>query len=175
MIRKIFKIRVVLLMSLTVSIVGCDDAPKDAENEEVPSVSSEPLIVETDEPGYAADLEVTNTIPTQGLEDGTYEGFYPNGELQVKGLVVDGKRSGLWTSFHPAGNKQSENSYVKGKLEDKTVVYYPSGQIMYIGYYSNGENDGQWLYFDQEGTLVKEVIYDDGEIISSTDKNEKPS
>lgn len=134
----------------------------------------EPLIVETDEPGLQADIEITNTIPKEGMEDGYFEKKYPNGSIQVEGMVVNGKRSGQWTAYHPAGNKQSENNYVNGELDGKTVVYFPSGQIMYIGYYTNGTSDGQWLYFDEEGTLIKEVVYKNGSVVSEEEKNEKP-
>ena len=148
---------------------GTNDSPDNMEN------SNEPMIVETDEIGLKPDVTISNTIPTEGMEDGPFEQFYPNGVLQVEGMVVNGKRSGQWVSYHPAGNKQSENSYTNGVLEGKTVVYYPSGQIMYIGYFSSGKNDGQWLYFDEEGTLTKEVLYKNGALVSQVEKNEKPT
>lgn len=152
-------------------ITGCGGE----DNTQIPENNSkEPLIVETDEPGLQPDIQISNTIPTEGAEDGPYTLYYPNGNLQVEGMFVNGKRSGVWTSYHPAGNKQSQNTYVNGELEGKTVVYFPSGQIMYIGYFSNGENDGQWLYFDEEGTLIKEALYMNGELVSEEEKNEKP-
>lgn len=160
---------------LTLLMLSCGQNTPDGNETKA---ANEPLIEETDEPGYPegdADVTITNTLPKEGMQDGQFEKFYPNGNLQAEGLVVNGKRSGLWVSYHPAGNKQSENNYVNGDLDGKSVVYYPNGQIMYIGYYTNGSSDGQWLYFDQEGTLTKEVLYQNGEVVSAVEKNEKPS
>jgi antitoxin component YwqK of YwqJK toxin-antitoxin module len=162
------------MLLLTAGMITSCGQTDDETTTENGQEKTEPLIVETNEGELVPDLTISNTIPTEGMEDGNFEKFYPNGNLEVEGLVVNGKRSGLWTSYHPAGNKQSENFYVNGDLDGKTVVYFPNGQIMYIGYYTNGVNDGQWLYFDDEGTLKKEVIYSNGEIVSTTDKNEKP-
>lgn len=153
-------------------LTRCDNSSEvSKESDEL----NEPLIVETDEKGYDSQLKITHTIPTEGMEDGPYEKFYPSGALEVEGAFLNGKRSGLWTSYHPGGNKQSESYYVNGVLDGKSVVFYPNGQIWYIGYYTNGKNDGQWIYFDKEGTLVKEVVYQNGKVISEVEKNEKPS
>lgn len=149
----------------------------DEVEDTVQDKKQEPLIVETDEPGIQpkGDITISNTLPKEGLPDGSFKKNYPNGNVQVEGFVVNGKRSGLWVYYHPNGNKQSENNYINGELDGKTVVYYPSGQIMYIGYYTNGSSDGQWLYFDKEGTLTQEVVYQNGEVVSVVEKNEKPS
>lgn len=161
--------KVVPILGVLFAIFSCGNNP-----EEIDHSSKEPLIVETDEKKLEADLYITNTIPTEDLEDGYYTNSYPNGALQVEGNVVGGKRSGLWKSYHPAGNVQSENNYVNGMLDGKTVVYYANGQIMYIGYYSNDKSDGQWLYFSEDGVLTKEVLYKNGSIVSQVDKNELP-
>lgn len=162
----------ILLIVGPILFVGCNEAPVEGVNNQK---HSEPLIVETDESAKNVDVTVSNTIPMDGMEDGNFEKNYPNGALQVKGFVMNGKRSGLWTYYYPAGNKQSENNYLNGELDGKTVVYFPNGQVMYIGYYTNGKSDGQWLYFNEEGTLIKEVIYKNGGIVSEVEKNEKPS
>lgn len=161
---------VVFLFGGLIIIAGCSSEVATEQEDD-----KGPLVEETNENNMEADLHITNTLPTEGMEDGYFSKSYPNGVLQVEGIVVNGKRSGLWKSYHPAGNIQSENNYMNGSLDGKTVVYYPSGQIMYIGYYANGKSDGQWLYFDQEGTLTKEVIYKNGEIVSQVEKNEKPT
>lgn len=153
-------------------LMACKDS---SEADKEPTELNEPLIVETDEKGYDPQLQITNTIPTKGVEDGPYKKFYPNGMLEVEGAFLNGERSGLWTSYHPGGNKQSESYYINGVLDGKSVVFYSNGQVWYIGYYTNGKNDGQWIYFDKEGTLVKEVVYQNGTVISEVEKNEKPT
>lgn len=97
--------------------------------------------------------------PAEGMKEGDNEVFYKNGQLKMKGRVLDGKRHGIWTTWRENGLKWSENTYILGALEGKTVSFYPNGQIHYIGYYSNNVKSGKWTFFDENGGILKEEEY----------------
>lgn len=97
--------------------------------------------------------------PAEGLAEGEHTTKYPNGTLQVKGEVLQGKRHGIWTTWRPNGMKWSENTYNLGVLEGKTVSYYENGQVHYIGYYKNDEKEGKWIFFNEEGEQIKEEVF----------------
>ncbi|MCB9196437.1 MAG: toxin-antitoxin system YwqK family antitoxin [Flavobacteriales bacterium] len=172
MVRIIDKLTLLSALVLIIAITSCGSS--DNANMNVDHGANGPLIIETNEGEIDADVIIDNTFPTEGMPDGPFETYYPNGQLQVSGTVYQGKRSGLWVAYHLNGNKQSENNYDGGQLKGKTAVFYSNGQVMYIGYYENGVYDGQWLYFEEDGTLIKEIIYENGKKIQENIKNEKP-
>jgi hypothetical protein len=75
-------------------------------------------------------------------EDGLWEMFYDNDQIEERGNIKDGKAVGLWESFH-------EN----GQLDER-------------GNFKDGELNGLWEGFDEEGNLIYTEDWKDGELIS---------
>lgn len=94
--------------------------------------------------------------PAKGMSEGMNITYYPNGQLKMKGEVLQGKRHGIWTTWYENGMKWSENEYNLGALDGKTVSYYKNGQVHYIGYYRGDKKNGKWTFFDEQGTMTKE-------------------
>lgn len=93
--------------------------------------------------------------PNAGMVEGMNEIKYPNGQLQMKGEMLQGKRHGVWFSYYENGLKWSEDTYNLGARDGKCVSFYESGQVRYIGYYTNNIKSGKWDFYDEEGNLTK--------------------
>jgi antitoxin component YwqK of YwqJK toxin-antitoxin module len=104
-------------------------------------------------------IDVKPFNPAENMKEGMNEAFHANGNLKMKGEVVDGKRHGVWTTWYENGVKWSENTYSYGVLEGKTVTYHSNGQVHYIGYYSSDKKASTWMFYDENGELIKEEDY----------------
>ena len=161
---------ILLTMSL-LSVSSCTEKSSVA-NEPIANGEKEITVIKNsvlEKGDEAASFEAKDTYEANQLPDGPFESFYPNGNIKAKGMVLSGKREGVWTSYHLNGNKQSENEYKAGVLNGKTVTIFENGQIMYIGYYLDGEYDGQWFFYTKEGELSKEIIYNKGKVVKTTE------
>ena len=100
----------------------------------------------------------TNDVPVDpnaGMVEGMNEIKYPNGQLQMKGEILQGKRHGAWTSYYENGLKWSEDTYNLGARDGKCVSFYDNGQVRYIGYYTNNVKSSKWDFYDEQGNLTK--------------------
>ncbi|XDD50053.1 toxin-antitoxin system YwqK family antitoxin [Leptospira sp. WS92.C1] len=81
----------------------------------------------------------------EGNEEGSYERFYQNGQLELKGTYSAGYRNNLWQK------------------------YFPDGELEYSGYYKNGTKVRTWFYyFPNHKTEAIEVFDENGGLISRT-------
>ena len=75
-----------------------------------------------------------NQTDAQGLRQGLWERYWPNGNLWWKGSYLNGKQTGLW-EWH-----------------------WSNGNLWYKGSFLNGKEIGTWEWYDENETL-QEVIY----------------
>ncbi len=62
---------------------------------------------------------------------GPYEEYYPGGkQLFMKGNYVDGVRDGVWNFWHPNGAKAKAGRYADGKLEGQWHVWREDGTLL---------------------------------------------
>lgn len=81
----------------------------------------------------------------EGNEDGQYERFYQNGQVELKGKYSEGYRNDLWQR------------------------YFPDGELEYTGYYKMGRKIRSWFYYyPTHKTEAIEVYDDNGGFISRT-------
>lgn len=81
----------------------------------------------------------------EGNEEGLFERFYENGQLELKGNYTEGYRDNLWQK------------------------YFPDGELEYTGYYKNGKKVKTWFYYyPTHKTEAIEVFDDNGNFISRT-------
>lgn len=79
---------------------------------------------------------------------------------RIEGETVDGLRQGPWVSYYPNGMVWSECTYVDGLEEGTYRAYRPNGHPYYVGHYTQGKPTGTWEYYDDEGNLVATEKYD---------------
>lgn len=85
--------------------------------------------------------------------------YYSNMQVRCEGASVDGLRQGRWVYYHPDGNLQAEATYVAGLEEGPYRVYRENGAPYYIGQYKDGVPTGTWEVYDPEGNLVQKTEY----------------
>ncbi|PJZ54500.1 hypothetical protein CH380_05400 [Leptospira adleri] len=81
----------------------------------------------------------------EGNEEGLYERFYVNGQVELRGTYSDGYKNNLWQKF------------------------FPDGELEYTGYYKNGQKIRTWFYYyPNHKTEAIEVFDENGGFISRT-------
>ncbi|HDR05054.1 MAG TPA: toxin-antitoxin system YwqK family antitoxin [Candidatus Marinimicrobia bacterium] len=138
-----------------------------------------------------------NVVRGQGrIEDGLYQGiwrfYHPDGSLYAKGLFLDGDglsesyvsgiprngREGIWTFYHPNGNKSTEYTYKGRQQRGLQSEWYENGQIrrrenldtgelelwFFNGQkrYEGNENSASFKEWYQNGKIKKELDVKDG-------------
>lgn len=113
----------------------------------------------------------------QTVKDGNGEfvSFHPDGQVNEKGVVKDGRKIGIWVAFHPNG-KMSMKSRWEGETrvlvdawDEKGqplvesgngtyVVAGANGKILIKGNYKNGLQDGEWTFFYTDSGAVMQVF-----------------
>jgi len=98
--------------------------------------------------------QVTNQANTPIVNDGEYIQRYPNGVVEMQGMMKDGKREGLWKSFYENGSPWSETTFKNGIKEGPTTTWYENEQKRYVGNYKNDVEIGKWTYWNEKGEVV---------------------
>lgn len=80
-----------------------------------------------------------------------------------QGSFVNGLEEGRWLLFYPDGNVLNTQDYVNGKLHGEFITYDKFGDIEIKGNYVDGERDGEWIFNGGE----QKVIYEKGVMKSS--------
>jgi len=83
--------------------------------------------------------------------------------LCQEGTFVNGLENGKWLLFYPDGTILNTQDFVNGKLHGKFVTYDKYGNIEINGNYVDGERDGEWFF--ESG--AQKVIYEKGVLKSS--------
>jgi antitoxin component YwqK of YwqJK toxin-antitoxin module len=89
----------------------------------------------------------------QGVVNGLYESFFPDGKMQQSLVFVDGLEGGPLKQFYADGTLALSCSFNKGLLDGDWEKFSPTGQLESRGGYSKGERDGAWkeLYPEVNG------------------------
>jgi antitoxin component YwqK of YwqJK toxin-antitoxin module len=103
-------------------------------------------------------LKTTNILEKNQKEiisDGEYIKHYPNGVVEMRGMMKAGKRDGIWKSFYDNGLPWSETTFMNGVKEGPTVTWYENNQKRYEGTYKNDSEYGTWTFYDEQGRIIK--------------------
>ena len=90
---------------------------------------------------------------------GSFEVWYPNGNMGVQGQTKDGEVDGKWTQFYPNGKLERISNNRIGKLVS-LEVWLPDGQPCPHSQVENG--NGRWNTYEENGTLKKWQVFRDG-------------
>ena len=120
--------------------------------------------------------EDINRIDRQGLKQGPWKEFHPNGKVRSEGNFVDGKEQGVFKSFDEKGSLKDMIKYDAGVIDAKgqeslTVdikrTFHPNGKVSSLGSYSkSGKKEGLFKEFAQNGDAVGAKIYVGDKLIS---------
>ena len=108
-----------------------------------------------------------------GLKNGLYRKWYPNGksflsgkffnddttgkwtywyeneQKEKEGIYKDNKEDGLWTSWYENGHKKSEINYIKGSREGLMTEYHDNGEKKSEITNNNDKRLDNWSYWDK--------------------------
>lgn len=85
--------------------------------------------------------------------------FYSTMQLRSQGATVNGLREGRWIFYFPNGSPQAESTFVNGKEEGTYKVFRENGIPYYIGQYHKGVRTGTWEIYNPDGTLATTQTY----------------
>ena len=125
--------------------------------------------------------KILETHLIDGLIDGEYREWYPNGVLKYEGNFIDGKREGVFHTWFPNGKKKNEMKYVNNVLDSISVSFLQNGMVerkhnhdtdlAYVWDYSDspkslnrfteqfGKLNGDYTKWDTYGRKIEEGYY----------------
>lgn len=100
-----------------------------------------------------------------GERDGLTEQFYNDtGKLRVSANYKNGVLDGEFKVYYPNGNLQGEVTYKNGEMNGEYKEYNENKNIRLSGNYKNNLQDGEWKSYLEDGTLETIINYKDGEL-----------
>ncbi|MGB5242452.1 MAG: hypothetical protein WBN28_13870 [Lutimonas sp.] len=91
---------------------------------------------------------------------GVLYGKYNNGNYQTMQEYVDGIGNGKWIDFNPEGEKECEGTYKDNRVEGPVKFFYEDGSLKSEGQYLHWKKPiGLWKYYDKKGNLVQTMTY----------------
>lgn len=115
--------------------------------------------------GFTTEYDSEGTIILQGeYLDGLEEGqwIFQYGDHREEGEYQNGLRNGLWKYFFPNGQIHFEGSYIDGNNNGKHTWYWESGRKKEEVRYIMGQPDGDWIKYNKDGTPFVVVQYQNG-------------
>ena len=92
---------------------------------------------------------------------GLWKIYYPNGQLSSKGSYKNDLSVGLWKWYYPTDNQlKSIVNYIDGKPDGLNIEYYQNGNIKHKAYYKMGKKKAYVLY-DMSGNEIESMDWDD--------------
>ena len=84
---------------------------------------------------------------------------HKNGQVKIKGNLVNKLRQGKWESFYENGSKWSESVYLFGKRNGISKGFYSNGNLKFHGTYRDEKKVGIWFFYLENGKFEKEVDF----------------
>ena len=121
-----------------------------------------------------------------GIKQGTWTTFYPNGEPQLVMSYVDGKKQGMAIGFDKNGrvnrishfandkfhgrhrefvsyNPTRETYFKDGEFDGIHKEYDEYGKLQRTTQFKKGKQDGEMNYYNPEGKITATFLYRNGE------------
>ena len=72
---------------------------------------------------------------------------------RTQGTIRDGKEEGSWVGYYINGQLWTKKTYKDGKLEGPYLEYSKNGQLLAKGDNSDGRENGPWVFYHHNGTV----------------------
>ena len=90
------------------------------------------------------------------------EKYYPDGKVESRAFMKDGKKNGIASSFYHNGKLKQQGKWVNDKQEGLWIFYYEDGAVSGKINFRNDFQDGQSIFYFPNGSLDQEVQFKDG-------------
>ncbi len=134
------------------------------------------LEIITYEKGFISKREKINREDEEGLKQGIWKEFYPNGKVKTESRFKDGKLNGYVKEYAVDGNLETAELYIDDQKQSEeenhadfeiVYTYYEDGSIKSaLTYNLAGMKDGVSQYFDREGEVIASEIYEKDSLIA---------
>lgn len=96
---------------------------------------------------------------SEGQPDGSFVRWYENGQKEVAGIYIGGKKEGLWRYWYESGQKQKERNYSKDLRNGTSTGWDENGQIRITGSFVDGKRHGKLTKWASRGNKTSEASY----------------
>lgn len=112
---------------------------------------------------YSSGKPKKKTTYKNGVPNGEYLYWNPNGNIRIKGAYNNGKKDGLWTEFFITGQQiYQTTNFSNGLKNGEFKEYLLNGNLTIFGNYKNHLKDGKWeYYFENEQLDMSGPFQDD--------------
>ena len=116
--------------------------------------------------------------------DGPHKEYYPDGQVEVEAVYLDGQLNGKRTTYYPDGQRMTVDHFKEGKQEGPSLWYFDNGRVHKKSQFQNGhevdssfsyKRNGQLSYmqfFSKDGVSISSVTYyDNGRVNGTRERN----
>lgn len=125
--------------------------------------------------GFIFDRENINRRDKNGLKQGRWKFFYPDGKVKTEGTYRDDKRNGYFKEYDDKGMLTDIAKYVNdvkqeevpelARLDVKTD-YYPDGKVKTVASYKGNVPEGIRREYNENGQVTDSYTYRNGKIVA---------
>jgi hypothetical protein len=101
-----------------------------------------------------------------GRPHGTNAGVHANGAKRSLGSYDQGKRTGTWQQWYPSGQLWQEQTFADDKMHGASTMWHANGQKKREGSLEHGTRVGTWTEWDDKGAVTKTTEYVDGKPVT---------
>ncbi len=148
---------------------GCGEAPADADPElDDPAATRAAPAVSLDCPEGTTleetrrDNGIERWCDRDGVQDGPYARYYPDGSRAVQGAWNDNQEDGTWVWWHENGEESARGRYIRGRQSGSWSWYWSNGHRSREGDYLQGREAGTWTAWFESGRKKEEGLYQNG-------------
>lgn len=94
-----------------------------------------------------------------GLQEGEWTYFHPNGRESARGSYAKDVRTGTWTHWHDNGSLRMRGSYARERQVGPWEFFHPNGALQCRGTFVDGREHGPWLHVHDGGTVSQRGVY----------------
>lgn len=132
--------------------------------------------------GHTLSTERINRRDVNGLKQGLWKEFWPNGKVKSEGRYLNDKKHGYFKEYNEVGNLIVATKWENGVLVENppelakietVTTYYPNGRVKEVGNYKDGYPEGVFRQYDTLGKIVSSEVYKDGVLIGKGIFDEK--
>lgn len=105
---------------------------------------------------------LTNQCNEQGNPEGLWERYFSNGQLDYRGLYINGKKDGLWERYYKNGQLDNKGFYKNEIRIGYSESYYSTGELCCKGLFNNDSKSiGFWKEAFGMAKSIRNVFYVD--------------
>ncbi|MCU0431892.1 MAG: toxin-antitoxin system YwqK family antitoxin [Bacteroidia bacterium] len=125
--------------------------------------------------GFVKSTERLNRRDANGLKQGVWKEFYPNGKTHIEGRYLNDKKNGYFKEYNEKGNLLSITKWENGVLVknppelatiETVTTRHRNGRPKEVGNYKDGVPEGVFKQYDTSGVIIGSEQYKDGILIS---------